>query len=293
MHVTTASTNLAQPIRILRKTNLWHHEFVEEHLRPLRPVILTDAIDHWAALTKWTPHFFKENYGSVSLTIDGQHHRMGDFIDLVLNSDPEHPAPYLHNHLLKEGFPELLQDILPLPHCTTPNWFESRLFPSRQSCTFLELYIGGRGAIFPSLHYDGWHTHAFLMQIYGTKHYVVYPPDQTALLYPGKNGASNVSMVNDVEHPDLDQFPLFAKATASHCQLHQGETLFIPGGWWHTARILTTSVTVSANTANAVNWKKVAPDCYAYLARDRPRVYRYALKTYLLALGLLGHIFEL
>ena len=47
---------------------------------------MTDATAHWTALGKWTPSFFKEHYGSVSLTIDGEPHTMASFIDLVLSS---------------------------------------------------------------------------------------------------------------------------------------------------------------------------------------------------------------
>ena len=50
--------------------------------------------------------------------------------------------------------------------------------------TSIELYIGGAGATFPTLHFDNLHTHAFLMQLYGSKEYVFYSPDQAAWLYP-------------------------------------------------------------------------------------------------------------
>jgi hypothetical protein len=280
--------NPAQTISVARRANLQHDEFVEHYLRPLRPVILTDAINHWAALTKWTPDFFKACHGSVALTIDGQQYRMSDFIDLVLDSSVARPAPYLRNELLENRFPELLPDIFPMPDCTRPNWVESRLFPSKQSHTFLELYIGGRGAVFLVLHYDGRHKHAFLMQIYGAKQYVFYPPEQTALL--PKPGVSNVSMVNDIEQPDLRQFPHFAEAAPIRCELHPGETLFVPSGWWHTARILSPSITVSINTANAANWRAFVRDYSAYAVAHRARPYRYALTAYLHALGLLERL---
>jgi hypothetical protein len=277
----------SQPVHITRKANLTHAEFVAQHLRPSQPVILTDATAHWAALGKWTPTFFKQRYGPTPLTIDGRQHTMESFIDLVLRSRPGNPAPYLHNHLLEKWLPELLPDILPLPHCTSPNWFESRLFPSRQSCTFIELYIGGYGAVFPKIHFDNWHTHAFLMQIYGLKHYVIYAPEQARLLYP-REDIVNVSLVNDVENPDLERFPLFAQAKPGHCWLHPGETLFVPAGWWHTARILSPSITVSANTANETNWRNLVPEYCAHVAGHRSRPYRYALKAYLYGLSLLG-----
>ena len=277
-------------IEVLRRAELPHDQFVADHLQRSRPVILTDAIPHWRALTRWTPQFFLERYGAVTVTIDDQSYTMADFIDLVFRSEPDHPAPYLRNYPIEKHFPELLTDILPLPQCTRPNWFESRLFPSKQSCTFLELYIGGRGAIFPRLHYDGWHAHAFLMQLYGVKQYLFFPPQQSHLLYPGK--ARTSSLLDDVEHPDLTRFPLFAQATPIRCELHPGETLFVPGGWWHTARILSPSITVSANTANRVNWQQVVPDYCASMGSGKSRLYTHALRLHLKLLGLFAPVLD-
>jgi histone arginine demethylase JMJD6 len=284
--------NTTGTIEVQRRGNLPHKSFVAEHLARSRPVILTDAISHWRALKQWTPKFFAERYGDVTVTIDDRSYAMADFIDQVLHSEQGGPAPYLRNHLIEKNLPELLLDIMPLPQCTRPNWFESSLFPSKQSCTFLELYIGGRGASFPTLHYDGWHTHAFLMQCYGVKELLFFPPEQAHLVYPGREGAQNVSQLDDIEHPDLTKFPLLAQATPIRCELHPGETLFVPGGWWHTARMLSPSITVSANTANSVNWKQLMPEFCAYRGSQKSRLFNQALRLHLKILGMLAPLLD-
>src|SRR6202008_1711004 len=115
---------------------------------------------HWDALTKWTPEFFRERYGETELEIDDWRYKMSDFIEQVVHSELHHPAPYLRNYLIEKHFPELMVDILPLPQCTRPNWFDSRLFPSKESCTFIELYIGGHRARFSPPPFDVLHTPA-------------------------------------------------------------------------------------------------------------------------------------
>jgi hypothetical protein len=40
-----------------------------------------------------------------------------------------------------------------------------------------EICIGGKGGAFPVLHYDGLASHAFLMQIYGRKKFILYAPE--------------------------------------------------------------------------------------------------------------------
>ena len=101
---------------------------------------------------------------------------LGDLIDRVEASTDDNPAPYLRNQALAEWPPELSADVFPMPECTQPNWLESRFFPSGESMSSVEVYIGGQGAQFPVLHYDGLHTHAFLMQLYGDKEYIVVQP---------------------------------------------------------------------------------------------------------------------
>jgi len=83
------------PYPVERKANLTHRDFVRDHLNALRPVIIPNAMQHWPALSRWTPEFFQTRYGSVVLHIDGKRHTVRDFIDLILHSTREKPAPYL------------------------------------------------------------------------------------------------------------------------------------------------------------------------------------------------------
>lgn len=55
------------------------------------------------------------------------------------------------------------------------------------------------------------------------------------------------------QRADLERFPLFDQADGVRFELHAGETLFVPAGWWHTVRILNPSVTVSVNGLNRAN----------------------------------------
>lgn len=274
--------------QIDRRAGLGRKEFEREYLRPPRPVIMTDAISHWRALGRWTPQFFKTQYGHLNVRIkDGPAMLLSDLVDRIEASSPESPAPYLRNQLLSEWPPELLAEVLPMPECTRPNWLESPFFPSRDNLSFVEVYIGGRGTRFPVLHFDGWHTHAFLMQLYGDKEYVAFGPDQDQFMYPRGKGESDV---DDAVDPDLLKFPLFAKAQGVRFQLHPGETLFVPAGWWHTARILSPSVTVSINGVNRANGPDFRRDYCENLAR-RSRLRATIVRT-ALAVGQATRLFE-
>ena len=49
----------------------------------------------------------------------------------------------------------------------------------------------------------------------------------------------------DIENPDLERFPLFAKAPYLECILNEGEMLYIPEKCWHYVRSLSLSFSVS------------------------------------------------
>lgn len=260
--------------------------YVRRHLHSLEPAIVLGAIDHWPARSKWTPEFFRTHYGSLEVSVGGTTWKLGELVDCILASTPEHPAPYLHNQPMADWPAALANDISPMPECTRPNYLESRLFPSRVAQTYREFYMGGAGAAFPILHYDNLHTHAFLMQLYGTKEYLVFAPDQERFLYPRSGIESNKSHIPDIDNVDLSRFPLYAQAKGMRFELHPGETLFVPAGWWHTARILSPSITVSINGANAGNWAAFRRDYCAGIAHHS-RAKALLVAPYLTVLGAL------
>lgn len=281
---------------IERRENLSYEEFAADYLYPLKPVIITGALKSWQAIGRWTPEFFKSEFGAMKfrLTDDlkGKAGYKGDsssveytmerFIDLVLNSTDKDPAPYFRNQILYEMFPTLKGDIQPLPEYFQPNWLPDRFLVSYVRKVLnrgaaIELYIGGKGGAFPVLHYDGAGTHAFLMQIYGRKEFIIYSPDQEPFLYPSSEKL-NLSMVNDLEDPDLGRFPLFANAKASKFILEPGELLFMPSHWWHTTKMLTACISISANVLNASNWHELV----SFVARGRRnRVVSLGSRAYL------------
>jgi len=260
---------------IERRANLSYEEFARDYLYASKPVVVTDILSRWKALLRWTPEFFKREFGDMKFTIDEDLRRkvgykenngkveytMARFIDRVLESTDENPAPYFRNRVLYELFPSLKQDIEPLPEYFLPNWLPETYLVNYVGQVLnrgaaIEIYIGGKGGAFPVLHYDGAGTHAFLMQIYGRKQFIIYPPDQEPFLYPSPE-KENFSMINSIDKPDLERFPLFAKADPTTFVLEPGELLFVPSHWWHTTKMLTASISISINTVNQSNWHEL------------------------------------
>ena len=56
---------------IERRRGLSASEFLAGYAGRSKPVIVTDALDNCAALSRWTPAFFRERYGHLPLNVKG------------------------------------------------------------------------------------------------------------------------------------------------------------------------------------------------------------------------------
>ncbi|MEO8590080.1 MAG: cupin-like domain-containing protein [Flavobacteriales bacterium] len=247
----------AGSIVIERRRKLSYEEFKKDYLFARKPVIITDATAKWKA-SGWTPQWFKERYADKVVSTDQGKMRMDDFIDAI-TKDTTEPGPFLREQPLTEVFPDLADHVQPTPSYVLPNWLGGNyLVPpinkrlNRESK--LEINFCGR-RIFPYLHIDDLGVHAFITQHYGDKEFTVFPPDQEQYLY--RQGTERFSQVQDVDNPDLDRFPLFAKAKAIKVVLHAGESVFMPCGWWHTTKVPGTSLSTVYSVSNSSNWSEL------------------------------------
>jgi hypothetical protein len=206
------------------------------------------------------------------LKLNGRTYRVGEFIDMVERPSDGGSAPYLFSLLLDENFPELIDDVSPMAPYTAPSWLDRRFLPGNTGTRLyndrrLGLFIGGRG-VGAALHFDhGYHSFSF--QFHGEKLFYLYSPEQTPFMYPSAVH-HGVSEVGEAETADLGKHPLFAQAKPVSHVLRPGELLFIPGGWWHATRVLSPSVSLSFNTANAANWPAVVRELYDEMKDRRP-----------------------
>jgi hypothetical protein len=99
--------------------------YVREYVDPLKPVIITGALEHLPARSKWTFDFFHDHYGHLPLEVDGRHLSMAQLIAEVSTSTPHAAAPYLRNYSIKLLPGALQADIAPMPSWTGPNWLDS------------------------------------------------------------------------------------------------------------------------------------------------------------------------
>jgi hypothetical protein len=184
---------------------------------------------------------------------------------------------YLAQHDLFAQVPSLRADISIPDYCycdPAPSLHLKHVKPvAKLEEPLLNAWFGPAGTVSP-LHTDPYHN--ILSQVVGYKYVRLYAPEHTDKLYPrivDENGVdmSNTSQVDldeairvfgetkcwkgDEAHSEEDaeeakqdfekQFPMFRDAPYVEAILAPGECLYLPVGWWHYIRSLTTSFSVS------------------------------------------------
>lgn len=112
----------------------------------------------------------------------------------------------------------------------------------------LNLWLGPAGHTEP-LHFDT--GDGTLMQLHGSKKVTLFPPWETANLYPFEFYREIPPWFSqvDTDNPDPAIFPRYADAQASRIEVivEQGEILYIPVSWWHEVTALGDDYVCSVN----------------------------------------------
>ncbi len=228
-----------------RRGGVSRAELLERYYAANRPVVLTDAIDDWPALSRWGPEYFKAACGEARVEIMSgrtrdpryeinaydhkQEVRFADYVEMVAAGGESNDYYLVANN----GFfarPEMrpLYDDIRFPEHLDPVQTDGRV----------HFWFGPAGTVTP-LHHDL--MNVLMAQVYGRKRVMLISPDQTHRLYNEIGVFSEV----DPEAPDYERHPLFRDVEALRVDLAPGEALFLPVGWWHHVRALDVSVTVT------------------------------------------------
>ncbi|KAG5831904.1 hypothetical protein ANANG_G00285320 [Anguilla anguilla] len=217
-------------------------------LAPRKPVILQGVIDHWPACKdhRWSIDYLRRTAGCRTVPVElGSRYTdeewsqslitVNEFIDRYITGTVEGgPVGYLAQHQLFDQIPELKEDIRIPDYCC--------LGEGEEDDITINAWFGPAGTVSP-LHQDPQQN--FLAQVVGRKYIRLYSPEDSEKLYPHQSHLLHNTSQVDVERPDVDRFPEFAKAPYQECVLEPGEVLFIPVQHWHYVRALDLSFSVS------------------------------------------------
>ncbi|MBF8150475.1 cupin-like domain-containing protein [Winogradskyella sp. F6397] len=275
--------------KIDRCNGLSQKAFYNKYVKTSLPVVITDKAE-WTSSEKFTIDYLKSNYNHLSKTIDGKTYSLSEIIDLCQTSTPENKAPYPNTYDALRDFPENFGDLPEILYGKS-NRLNSRLLSNffAKHTNQHELFFGGYGCSFPTVHFDWLGVHSQITQIIGKKDVILYSPDQTPYFYPDKRHHHH-SPVN-ILNPDYDKFPLFKNAKAVKTTLNPGETLFIPAGWWHTTYMHDFNLTVAISHVNSYNWNFFMDELYLNTKIHYPKL-AWMVKIYKVVVGKIFNVKE-
>ncbi|XP_046397075.1 bifunctional peptidase and arginyl-hydroxylase JMJD5 [Ischnura elegans] len=240
---------------VLLKPSL--QQFYIEHFLQGVPAVLKGCLDHWPALSLWSPSYLTEMAGNRTVPIElGPHYvhpawgqklmAIGDFVEQHMAPDPKQSAGgiekkigYLAQHPLFDQIPELRNDIKVPEYCCLTEDIDS----SADEEVDINAWFGPKGTVSP-LHHDP--KHNLLAQVLGSKRVILYSSDDSKYLHPYEGQLlDNTSQVDPEDPLTLSRFPDVSSAQSWECELHAGDMLYIPRRWWHHVRSLSTSFSVS------------------------------------------------
>jgi len=209
---------------------------------------------------------------------------MSDYVDLMLDTSAKTPVPYPFNFNVQKFFPELLSDIKPDILYAKSDRVNHTLMPGYMfgNTHIYEFFLGGPGSRWPTLHIDLLYLHNQITQLYGSKTFFLYAPDQTPFLYP--NPENPKKSLIDVFHPNYDKFPLFKNAKCIKVTVEEGETILHPTGWWHTTEMTGPSISLGRVQLNAGNWDAFCKDNFR-IWRENKKALRAPAMAYATVLG--------
>jgi len=209
-------------------SSIEQNDFSDLYFKPLRPLVIQDLAKSWPASKKWTPDFFREQYGNKQVKVydesfvaAGKHYMsklktipLSEYINTVMTTS-KNLRMFLYN--IKSEIPELVDDII---------------FPSLidgLSRNFVFMFFGCKGSV-TQMHFDIDMSHVFHTAMYGEKTVYLFPYEQGKNLhrYP-----FTCRSYVDVEQPDFERFPGLNNVKGYKVLLGPGETLYIPSGYWH------------------------------------------------------------
>ncbi|ONH87824.1 cupin [Thalassospira sp. MCCC 1A02803] len=227
-------------LSIDRRDDLSREEFIDQYLKPKRPVIMRSFAANWPALEKWSYDYLKQGCGDVEVPL---------YSEAFANSDNDYldstqSMPFGEYLDLIQAGPTPLRMFLFNVFKHMPQLREDFSYPDL-GVTFLKnhpfLFVGGQDA-YVDIHYDLDHSHVFLTQMTGTKRVILYGSENGRHLY---QHPLTVSCNIDFRNPDLERYPKLKDIHGYECILEPGDTIFIPSRWWHFIEYSTAGISLT------------------------------------------------
>ncbi len=230
-------------------------DFKRTYFNNNTPVVIKNFSKQWLAYTKWNWDYFKEIVGDQKVAL---YNNVKSDAYTPINKADDYKTFAEYVDMIRKG-PAAWRIFLFNIFSHAPQLTKDFTWPDKYMKGFVKrvpmLFTGGQGSI-THIHFDIDLSHILHTQFAGRKKVLLFPYSEQHKLYRKPFEVLSLADFSNYYDAgksklDIEKFPAVETANGFEITLEHGDTLFMPGGYWHHMEYLDSGFAMSLRALNS------------------------------------------